>query len=93
MITKNIELARCKAEVISDISFSNIVEAWKTSRPNDQDPKPFDILKMDVPVNEFLFIQFELEAPIAIRELICSMRSHVVWARSSRVEDLTKWKL
>lgn len=83
----------CKAELVNDINIEGILQAWRTSRPNDAEPDFYQVLKMDVPVNEFAFFQFELTAPIAIRELICAMRNHVVWARSSRVDDLNEWPL
>ena len=83
----------CSAELIHPINLSGIEMAWKTSRPNDTSADLFDILQMDVPVNEFSFLQFELTAPIAVRELICSFRNHIVWARSSRVDDLNNWPL
>ena len=83
----------CSAKLINKPNFDGIFQAWKTSRPNDLEPDFTSVIKMDVPVNEFSFFQFELTAPIAVRELICSMRNHVVWARSSRVDDLNEWPL
>jgi len=74
-------------------SITQIKKAWEVSRPADFDPKIENILKMDVPVNEFLQLQFAVTAPVLVREVICSMRNHVVWARSSRVDDLTHWKV
>lgn len=89
----DIRLLECSAELINPINLSGIEMAWRTSRPNDTSADLFDILQMDVPVNEFAFLQFELTAPIAVRELICSFRNHIVWARSSRVDDLNNWPL
>jgi hypothetical protein len=80
-----------KVEFVSCGSIAQIEEAWRTSRPNDNSSTFSDIMKMDVPVNEFLSINFTAFAPILMRELICTQRNHVVWARSSRVDDLTYW--
>lgn len=72
---------------------SEILTAWRHSRPNDISNSSSDILKLDVPVNEFSAITLQLYVPILIREYICSFRDHIVWARTSRVDDLTSWGL
>lgn len=82
-----------KARAISLGSLENIKTAWETSRPADTNPEMQKVLSMDVPVNEFLPMHFELKAPILIREVICSFRNHNVWARSSRVDDLRTWEI
>ena len=74
-------------------SSEQIVNAWKVSRPNDTTSTFEEIMKMDVPVNEFMVLNFTAKAPILIREVICSLRNHVVWARSSRVDDLNHWEI
>lgn len=78
---------KCESTMNPDM----ILEAWALSRPADISSELPDIMKMDVPVNEFMFLTFSVEAPVFIREIICSLRNHVVWARSSRVENLAVW--
>ena len=82
-----------KAELISHGSFEDVKRAWETSRPADTDVDMKKVISMDVPVNEFLPLHFEIKAPILIREVICSFRNHNVWARSSRVDDLRIWEV
>ena len=73
-----------------------IRSAWLTSRPQT-DPKDIsmlEILKIDTPVSEMAGIVVRMKVPILIREIITSMRDHVIWARTSRVDDLTKcWEI
>lgn len=88
-----IERAPIDVKLESYGSITQIKTAWEVSRPADIDPQIGNILKMDVPVNEFLNLHFTATAPIVVREIICSLRNHVVWARSSRVDDLTNWKV
>jgi hypothetical protein len=82
-----------KANLVSCGDLHDVKRAWETSRPADTDGDMKKILSMDVPVNEFLPLHFELKAPILIREVICSFRNHNVWARSSRVDDLRTWEV
>ena len=82
-----------KAELITHGSMESIQRAWETSRPADLDVDMQKVISMDVPVNEFLPMHFEIKAPILIREVICSFRNHNVWARSSRVDDLKVWEI
>lgn len=67
--------------------------AWTVSRPNETEPSAEAIMRMDVPVNEMIHIFLHVRAPIVVREIICSQRNHIVWARSSRVDDLSTWQI
>jgi len=77
--------------VVAADDLSAVLEAWRLSRPQDQNPDMNAVLRMDTPVNEFCHFTFDITAPILIRELICSERDHIIWARSSRVDDLGVW--
>jgi hypothetical protein len=90
---KMISKSKIKIQLESCGSVGQIEKAWKVSRPNDTSSKFEDIMKMDVPVNEFLMLNFTATAPILMREVICSLRNHIVWARSSRVDDLRNWEV
>jgi len=82
-----------RADLIAHGPMESIKQAWETSRPADISPDMEKVISMDVPVNEFLPLHFEIKAPILIREVITSFRNHIVWARSSRVDDLRIWEV
>lgn len=68
-------------------------EAWQLSRPNQQQPTPLEeVLAVDAPVNELpsYILLFE-DFTILEREIIATPRNHVMWARTSRVDDPTKF--
>jgi hypothetical protein len=90
---KMITLSKIDIALRSLGNYEQIVDAWQVSRPNDMTSSFDDIIKMDVPVNEFMTFNFVAKAPILVREVLCSMRNHVVWARSSRVDDLRSWEV
>ena len=68
-----------------------IRDAWRFSRPADNKSTLLDIAKIDLPVLEFAQFQVQFYVPILLREYICTARNHVVWARTSRVDDITQW--
>lgn len=70
-----------------------IKNAWKHSRPNDIQQPWADVAAIDVPVNELEDFVLEMFVPIAIREIIFTMRDHVAWARTSRVDNLNEWPI
>lgn len=62
--------------------------AWRNSRP-DNTPIPLDeILQLDLPVNEMPMATLFIESTILEREIIVSLRNHVMWAQTSRVQDI-----
>jgi hypothetical protein len=88
-----INYVKCEVDCIKKPDLHLIRRAWILSRPNELDPDLGKILELDIPVNELTDIVVECYVPILIREIICSMRDHRVWARTSRVDDLTKWDI
>ena len=60
--------------------------AWVGSRHNDG-TKLTDILKNDLPVNDIPSVVLSITSTIAEREVITSFTDHVMWARTSRVDD------
>lgn len=90
---KPIEIRLIHAEPWQEL----IKEGWLNSRPhlNPADDLNFiDVLKIDTPVSELAGITMEMTVPILFREIICSARDHVVWARTSRVDNLTEeWNI
>lgn len=83
----------CTYENFDLCYFSSITRAWAVSRPEDKSFSLESVLAMDVPVNEFMLFHFTAKLPILMREIICSQRNHIVWARSSRVDDLENWEV
>ena len=66
----------------------NAIDAWLLSRDIKEDYNIESIVKVDAPVMEMpsALLNFE-NFTILEREIICSLRNHVVWARTSRVDD------
>jgi hypothetical protein len=66
--------------------------AWELSRSRD-DTTPLDtILSIDAPVNEIPSVVLSVECTILEREIFASYRDHVMWARTSRVDDPAKFE-
>lgn len=70
-----------------------ICDAWKHSRPNDKPQNWETVAAIDVPVNEMEDFILEMFVPIIIRELVFTLRDHVAWARTSRVDNLNDWPI
>jgi len=70
-----------------------VAKAWGTSRPNDTTSSIEDVIKIDVPVNEMEDFILQMKVPIIIREMLFSLRDHVAWARTSRVDNLEEWEV
>jgi len=65
--------------------------AWNNSRP-DNTPIPLDeILQLDLPVNEIPMATLFIESTILEREIIVSARNHVMWAQTSRVQNVLEF--
>jgi hypothetical protein len=48
---------------------------------------------IDAPVNDFPDFILSIESTILVREVFASMRDHIMWAQTSRVEDPLKFKV
>jgi len=70
-----------------------VEQAWRTSRPADKNVDREQVMKIDVPVNEMEDFVLECTTPIIVREMFFSLRDHVAWARTSRVDDLMNWEV
>ena len=87
-----------KIELIHADPWQEIIgEAWRHSRPNIKASEQLnydEILGIDTPVSEIAGFVVVFKVPILFREIICSMRDHKIWARTSRVDNLTeKWQI
>lgn len=85
--------AAMKIEMVKPFELEDVRDAWKYSRPREGDIDLQSVLGIDIPVNEFASAIFRMETPILIREMIVSLREHTVWARGTRVDDLSKWPI
>lgn len=70
-----------------------VEKAWRTSRPADIEVDVEQVMRIDVPVNEMEDFVLECFTPIVVREMFFSLRDHVAWARTSRVDDLMNWQV
>lgn len=61
--------------------------AWCESRSWEDETSLEKILSIDAPVNDFPSLVLNIESSVMVREVIASMRGHVMWARTSRVDD------
>lgn len=79
-----------KIELVADHRFAGDTHlsklAWTGSRHEDGKLLE-DILSIDAPVNEFPSVVLAIESTILEREVITSYRDHVMWARTSRVDN------
>lgn len=74
--------------ILATAKITNAVDAWRLSRDPSQHPDTEMIAGVDAPVMEMpsAILNFQ-EFTIVEREIFCSLRNHVVWARTSRVDD------
>lgn len=60
--------------------------AWTNSRHLDDTPVE-QLYGIDAPVADFASVTLDVQCTIIEREIICTMRDHIAWARTSRVDD------
>jgi|TARA_R110002020_G_scaffold20151_3_gene69034 hypothetical protein len=71
-----------------DKSYKHLArEAWELSRSKDDETPLNRILSIDAPVNEIPSLVLNIECTIMEREIFASYRDHVMWARTSRVDN------
>ena len=83
-----------KIEVISKVGLESAAEAWRLSRNHDRAVSVNEVFGVDVPVNEIptAHILFE-DCTIIEREIMAMPRKHVMWARTSHVDDPLKFSV
>lgn len=69
------------------------VAAWRNSKDMTTDPTFNDVFSMDLPFNEFPSAVVKIKSTIIEREIIATLRDHLMWARSSRVDDITQFTI
>ena len=68
-------------------------EAWELSRSKDDETPLKRILSIDAPVNEIPSLVLNIECTILEREIFASYRDHVMWARTSRVDNPLEFRI
>lgn len=74
-----------KIEILRDMTKGVAEQVWRDSRHQDSDVS--GVHKIDAPVMDFPTLTLAIECTIAEREVFVSFREHVMWARTSRVDD------
>jgi len=67
--------------------------AWNSSRPEANEKDSSKIYNLDLPVSEFVRFDIEITSSIFTRELFCSLRDHVIWAQTSRVQNVLEFNM
>lgn len=74
----------------TDKSLSKV--AWDLSRHVDGTSVE-EINRIDAPVNDIPSVVLNIRSTLIEREVFSSMRDHVMWARTSRVDDIMKFEI
>lgn len=81
-----------KIELMNDVSYTPAIAGWGNSRDRHGLYGAEDMAGVDAPVNELpsALLEFK-EFMILEREIFVTARNHVIWARTSRVDDPLKF--
>lgn len=74
-----------KIEIVRNCTPDIAEYVWRASRHQDADVS--GVAMIDAPVMDFPILTLAIECTIAEREVFVSYRDHVMWARTSRVDD------
>lgn len=74
-----------KIKLIRNMTKDIAAEVWRASR--SQDVPTDGVHLIDAPVNDFPAVTLGIECTIAEREVFVTFRDHVMWARTSRVDN------
>lgn len=80
-------------EILNKPDLKQALLAWKNSRPTEGNATLTDMLDLDLPVNEFTRVNLFIESTLIEREIFATMRNHVMWAQTSRVQDCTLFEI
>lgn len=72
---------------------NNVIESWKLSRPLEDNPDQNMVKSLDLPVNEFFVLNLSIECSIIEREIFTSCNNHVIWAQTSRVQNILEFEV
>lgn len=70
-----------------------LLDAWKVSRPDAKidDNTLSEILKLDLPILEMVHVTLTCKVPVILREIITTLRDHIMWAKTSRVDRISEY--
>jgi hypothetical protein len=80
-------------KVMNKPKLKQALQAWKNSRPAEKDAKLDGMIDLDLPVNEFTQVNLFIESTMLEREIIATMRNHIMWAQTSRVQNVLDFKI
>lgn len=86
------KIKKLRSNYDSDLIKHPSMEAWENSRPNNSPLELGKILSLDLPVNEIPTITLFIESTILEREIITTLRNHVMWAQTSRVQNILEFE-
>ena len=75
-------------EVHADPLLGVVGAAWQHSRPEFTGDAAAAALLIDAPVNDLAGMVLQMRVPVLFRDIIAGMRDHIMWARTSRVDNL-----
>lgn len=80
-------------KILSLDRIEQVAKSWRLSRDFNTDPTE-DIVCVDAPVNEMVhaYLHFQ-DFMILEREIFVAPRNHIIWARTSRVDDPLKFQV
>lgn len=82
-----------KIGIFDNTPIYSVDKAWEYSRPNASAIAHRDIAKLDLPVNEFLVLNMFIESTVIEREIFTTLRNHVMWAQTSRVQNVLEFEM
>jgi len=82
-----------KIKLMNQPDINQNLKAWKNSRPNETRSNFDDIIGLDLPVNEFAQINLFIESSMIEREIFTTLRNHVMWAQTSRVQNVFEFEV
>jgi hypothetical protein len=81
-----------KIKILNFPDFGQNAKAWENSRPNEKKMVEFyDIIGLDLPVNEFAHVNLFIESSVVEREIFTTLRNHIMWAQTSRVQNVLEF--
>jgi hypothetical protein len=82
-----------RIKILAQDSLDLAAHGWRLSRDVNSHVKWQDVFAVDVPVNELpsMVVHFE-DFTILEREIMASPRNHVMWARTSHVDDAADFR-
>lgn len=82
-----------KIKVFDKFIKLNNIMAWELSRPMERNTPFKNVASLDLPVNEFQTLNLFIESTIVEREIFATIRNHIIWAQTSRVQNVLEFEM